>query len=153
VSDTLVPPVVFVAVVGVVVTVYPLADATPSHVMLMLVRLVNDMLVSDVIAAAGVTGPVSVFPPIPAGTMDVIVKRYVIPPVNPTNVSDVPLVVCVVVTGLDTIEYDVTPYPEVQLKGTWSPDVIRVALSKMFTRAVVYMVADVTSDEYTPIEF
>ena len=45
--------------------------------------------------------------PVPIALTGVIVNVYVIPPLNPGKVNDVEDVVCVVVTGLETIEYEV----------------------------------------------
>lgn len=45
--------------------------------------------------------------PFPIALTGVIVNVYAVPPLNPGKVNDVEDVVCVVVIGLETIEYEV----------------------------------------------
>ena len=66
------------------------------------------------------------------------------------NVSDVPLVVWVVVAGLDVIEYDVAPKPAVHERGMLVPEI--VPTTKLLGAADVYMFPESTGDEYAPIK-
>jgi hypothetical protein len=61
------------------------------------------------------------------------------------NVSDVPLVVCVVVAGDDVISYDVAPKPAVHERGMLVPEI--VPTTRADGAADVYMFPESTGDE------
>jgi hypothetical protein len=65
-------------------------------------------------------------------------------------VSDVPLVVCVVVAGVDVTLYDATPFPAVHDRGILVPETDPT--TKMDGAADVYAFPDVTGDAYAPME-
>jgi hypothetical protein len=136
-----------VVVVGVVLIEYELALALPGHVTVMLVRPAMVMLAIDATAAAGVMYDTELtLPPVPVGTIDSTVNRYGIPPVRPVNVRDVPLVVWVVVAGVDVTLYDVAPKPAVHDRGMLVPETDPI--TKLDGAADVYAFPDVTGDAY-----
>ena len=66
------------------------------------------------------------------------------------NVRDVPLVVWVVVAGVDVTLYDVAPKPAVHDKGMLVP--VTDPTTKLDGAADVYAFPDVTGDAYAPME-
>jgi len=66
------------------------------------------------------------------------------------NVRDVPLVVWVVVAGVDVTLYDDTPKPAVHERGILVPET--EPTTRLDGKADVYMFPDVTGDAYAPIE-
>ena len=117
---SVVPVVVCVVVTGVVVTVYvtrmSLGDADHESPMLVFCGF-RAVRLRTAAGRVTIDADEITVPPSPLELTDVTVNVYVVPPTSPVFVNAVPVVVCVVETGVVVILYDVAPTAAVHVRS------------------------------------